>query len=114
MGEAFLVGGSSAMSSSGAVKSRQTIEIDKKTVSSSDHGFHNTANGTARYSDFTINEVNIKKSVIIINSCARIDDMVTFLPAARFINSNTIRVYENVTAGSGYIVGTYVQIVEFY
>ena len=113
MGEAFLIGGSFASGGAG-IKSLQSIEIDKKTVSSYDDGFHNTANGTARYSDFTINEVNIKKSVIIINSCARIDDMVTFLPAARFINSNTIRVYENVTVGSGYIVGTYVQIIEFY
>ena len=123
MGEAFLVGGSSAMSSSGAVKSRQEIVVGSQKVTLSDTEFQydsTISSGKAYYADFTIQSVNIDKSIIIANTAFIMEDAHTYLPCARFINSNTIRIYENFYRYSGSsnqshnICSMYVQIVEFY
>ena len=123
MGEAFLVGGSSAMSSSGAVKSRQEIVVGSQKVTLNDTEFQYDSTvhlSKAYYADFTIQSVNIDKSIIIANTAFIMSDSNTHLPCARFINSNTIRIYETYyqysspSNQSHNICSMYVQIVEFY
>lgn len=109
MGECFLVGGNSlSNSNAGAVKSRQEIVIDEADITLSDENFYNR-----RYKDYTISAVNIEKTIILVNSSISSGASYTYTPCARFINSNTIRVYcsnSNVEK----IYATYIQIVEFY
>lgn len=98
------------------VKSRQEIVIGRQetTLRDSDFSYNSNANNKAHYADFTIQSVNIDKSIIIANTAAVVNDNKSFQPCARFINSNTVRVYTTVFANNAYIVGMYVQIVEFY
>ena len=99
------------------VKSRQEIVIDDQNVTSYDNDFSYYSNGFygAYYADFTIQSVNIDKSIIISNAANLISDGNNYHHCARFINPNTVRVYATIeNSNDRYITGVYVQIVEFY
>lgn len=105
------------------VKSRQEIVVGSQKVTLNDTEFQYDSNSPtykAYYADFTIQSVNIDKSIIIANTAFITIDGDTHLPCARFINSNTIRIYETYyqysssSNQSHNICSMYVQIVEFY
>lgn len=104
------------LGNAGAVKSRQEIVIGTQEVTLQDDNFFFTSSSEnkAYYADFTIQSVNIDKSIIISNSAIMFDDSSSFSPCARFINSSTIRVYATDKGVSNSLVGMYIQIVEFY
>lgn len=105
------------------VKSRQEIVVGSQQVTLNDAEFqYDTTSSPLKvyYADFTIQSVNIDKSIIIANTAFIMNDGDTHLPCARFINSNTIRIYETYyqyassSNQSHNICSMYVQIVEFY
>ena len=111
------------LGNAGAVKSRQEIVVGSQKVTLNDTEFQYDSTSPlfkAYYADFTIQSVNIDKSIIIANTAFIMSDGDTHLPCARFINSNTIRIYETYYQYSGSsdqshnICSMYVQIVEFY
>lgn len=91
----------------GAVKSVQEIIIGNAAVTEETDEFTTTYG----YKDYTINEVNKEKSVVLVY--ANIDmGSRGKSPAARLINNTTVRVY-GMSSANGSINNTYVQIVEF-
>lgn len=97
------------------IKSRQEIVIDSQKTTSQDNDFSYSQNRGAYYADFTIQSVNIDKSIIISNAASIISDGKSLHCCARFINPNTVRVYATLDFSTGeYIAGVYVQIIEFY
>lgn len=104
------------------VKSRQEIVVGSQEVTLNDTEFQYDSGSAVKayYADFTIQSVNIDKSIIIANTAFVTYDGNTHLPCARFINSNTIRIYETYfrysssSKQSHNIYSMYVQIVEFY
>lgn len=107
MGEAFLVGGNSGMSNAGAVKSVQTIFVLSNDISgTSDNGYG--------YISYTIESVNVDKTMIITTSFERTAGSgYEYTKGAMLYNSNTVRVYAR-DRDATYFEGFYVQIVEFY
>lgn len=101
------------LGNAGAVKSRQELVLNNVTCSNSDSNFDGPYNA---YADLTISEINIDKSLILINNHNEVDSSYQLFPIARFINSTTIRVYQSSNGSSSgkKIYSTYVQIVEFY
>lgn len=96
---------------SGAVKSRQEIIISQQELSSTDTNFNRATGVGAYYYDYTIQAVDIEKSMIIASTAA-VED--SYNPCARFVNSNTVRVYTTFISGDSYIIGAYIQVIEFY
>lgn len=66
---------------------------------------------TYGYKDYTINEVNKEKSVVLVYASIDMSSRGRS-PAARLINNTTVRVY-GMSSADGSINRTYVQIVEF-
>lgn len=90
----------------GVIKSVQEIIIGNAAVTEETDEFT-----TYGYKDYTINEVNKEKSVVLVY--ANIDmGSRGKSPAARLINNTTVRVY-GMSSANGSINNTYVQIVEF-
>ena len=90
----------------GVIKSVQEIIIGNAAVTEETDEFI-----TYGYKDYTINEVNKEKSVVLVY--ANIDmGSRGKSPAARLINNTTVRVY-GMSSANGSINNTYVQIVEF-
>ena len=90
----------------GAVKSVQEIiirgaDITEETDELTTYG----------YKDYTINEVNKEKSVVLVYASIDMSSRGRS-PAARLINNTTVRVY-GMSSADGSINRTYVQIVEF-
>lgn len=90
----------------GAVKSVQEIiirgaGITKETDELTTYG----------YKDYTINEVNKEKSVVLVYASIEMSSRGNG-PAARLINNTTVRVY-GMSSADRSINRTYVQIVEF-
>lgn len=64
------------------------------------------------YKDYTISPVVKEKTIVLANYNFRID-ATYWMPAAKVLNSNTVRVYKTVN-NSNSISRVYVQIVEFF
>lgn len=90
----------------GAVKSVQEIIIRDAGVTEETDELT-----TYGYKDYTINEVNKKKSVVLVYASIDMSSRGRS-PAARLINNTTVRVY-GMSSADGSINRTYVQIVEF-
>ena len=96
------------------VKSRQELVIGKQQASLRDDSFNTDTSVNGYYVDYTIENVNTDKSIIIANTAAGVDEGYTYFPCARFIDPNTIRVYATMFKNSAYVLGMYIQIIEFY
>lgn len=90
----------------GAVKSVQEIIIRDAGVTEETDELT-----TYGYKDYTINEVNKEKSVVLVYASIDMSSRGRS-PAARLINNTTVRVY-GMSSADGSINRTYVQIVEF-
>ena len=90
----------------GAVKSVQEIIIRGAGITE-----ENDELTTYGYKDYTINEVNKEKSVVLVYASIDMSSRGRS-PAARLINNTTVRVY-GMSSADGSITRTYVQIVEF-
>lgn len=90
----------------GAVKSVQEIIIRDADVTEETDELT-----TYGYKDYTINEVNKEKSVVLVYASIDMSSRGRS-PAARLINNTTVRVY-GMSSADGSINRTYVQIVEF-
>lgn len=99
-----------------AVKSVQKGIIQRvSTYSKEDSSFEN-----AHYIDINISDVDIDKSIILVNTASASSgsgtNIINYFPCARFISGNVIRVYETFEYNDG---GSYIEkfiwkVIEFY
>lgn len=99
-----------ALFSTSVIKRIQRFDVAGITnLSLKDADFDN-----AYYTDVTIAEVDVSKTMVIANARDQFEGSTTRMPCAKLLNSTTVRVYATRdTSYGGYITGMHVQVVEY-
>lgn len=99
-----------ALFSTSVIKRIQRFDVAGITdLSLKDADFDN-----AYYTDVTIAEVDVGKTMVIANARDQFEGSTTRMPCAKLLNSTTVRVYATRdTSYGGYITGMHVQVVEY-